>query len=47
MESDKPWSDTALNGVAKFLKRVDALLESDFRGEQNDAVESILQETIK
>jgi len=47
VESDKPWSDTALNGVAKFLKRVDALLESDFRGEQNDAVESILQETIK
>gem|GEM_PF-1353583 len=31
VEADKPWSDTSLNGVAKFLRRVEALLTSEFR----------------
>ena len=47
VESDKPWSDTALNGVAKFLKRVHALLDMDWRNTKNDAVESIIHETIQ
>ncbi len=49
VESDKPWSDTALNGVYKFLKRIERLLETwgDISFEQDDDVESLFHETIK
>lgn len=47
VESDKPWSDTALHGMAKFLRRVDALLDIERRWTKHDAVESAVHEAIK
>ena len=47
VEADKPWSDTSLNWVAKFLKRIDALLTGDYRWIENENVESLLHETIQ
>jgi len=46
VEADKPWSDTSLNGVAKFLRRVEALLTSEFRWKTDADVESLTHETI-
>lgn len=47
IEQDKVWNDGALNGVKKFLDRVEKLLTIERRGEQSDEVCSVAHQTIK
>jgi leucyl-tRNA synthetase len=47
VEQDKIWNDSALNGVKKFLDRVERLLTMDRRGEAHETVESVTHQTIQ
>ena len=47
VEADKQWNDGALNGVGKFLKRIERLLEMEWRGTESGEVESMTHETIR
>ena len=47
VEQDKTWNDNALNGVKKFLDRVERLLTMERRGEENETVTSVMHQTIK
>lgn len=47
VEQDKIRNDWALNGVKKFLDRVERLLTIERRGEEHDVVTSVVHQTIQ
>lgn len=46
VEQDKVRNDNSLKGVKKFIDRVEKLLDIEWRGTQDNDVESLLQQTI-
>jgi leucyl-tRNA synthetase len=46
VEQDKIWNDGALNGVKKFLDRVERLCTMDWREKESVEVESLVHQTI-
>lgn len=47
VEADKPWIDNALQGVKKFLERIERLTEIEWFGIFNEEVESKTHQTIR
>lgn len=47
VEADKLWSDTALHGMSKFLRRVEALLDKDWRWNKDQDVTSAIHIAIQ
>ena len=47
VDQDKARNDGALNGVKKFLDRVEKLLTVERRGKMSDEVESVAHHTIQ
>ncbi|HEX9817496.1 MAG TPA: class I tRNA ligase family protein, partial [Patescibacteria group bacterium] len=47
LETDKPWDDRAVAGVARFLKRIHALAQVGFAGQTTLALQRKLHQTLK
>lgn len=47
VDQDKAWNDNALQGVKKFLDRIERLLTIDWRGTYHEEVDSLLHQTIR
>ncbi len=47
VEQDKAWNDWALNGVKKFLDRVEKIKDLEWYGNNNQSVESALHQAIQ